>query len=71
MRIKVILRNSETGQYYAGQNRWVDDCVEAHDFCIVDNVAKMTRGQESRSLEVVMQHDDPPCDLVLPVSVDW
>jgi hypothetical protein len=40
-KIKVFLRHCETGEYYAGHDKWVENRAEAHDFCDVDVADKL------------------------------
>ena len=67
MNFKVFLRNREAGQYYAGSNRWSANSSEAHDFETVESAIELARTQKLTEMEVVLNYDDPACDLVLPL----
>ena len=64
---QVLLRNSKTGQYYAGPSRWVGGCSGAREFGTVEEAIGFWRGLEVDGMEVVLHYDDPQCDLVLPL----
>jgi len=67
MNMGVFLRNRETGNYYAGSNGWSGNSSKAHDFETVENAIELARTQKLAYMEVVLQYDDPACDLVLPL----
>ena len=67
MKAQAFLRNRETGQYYAGSNRWSANSSEAHDFETVESAIELARTQRLADMEVVLHYDDPACDLVLPL----
>ena len=71
MKATVLLRNKETGQYYAGPAGWVRDCAAAHDFETVEGAVQSARTQKLAGAEVVLRYEDPACDLVLPVRQEW
>lgn len=71
MKAMVLLRNQETGQYYAGLNGWVGNCAGAHDFGAVENATQLARTEKLAGMEVVLRYDDPVCDLVLPFRGNW
>jgi hypothetical protein len=66
-KMKVFLRNRETGQFYAGTNGWTGDASVAHDFEIVESAVQFARTQKLAVVEVVVRNDDPTRDVVLRV----
>ena len=67
MKAQAFLRNRETGQYYTTSNGWSGNGSEAHDFETVESAIELARTQRLADMEVVLHHDDPACDLVLPL----
>jgi hypothetical protein len=65
---QVFLRNSETGLWYAGADRWVAGSGGGRDFGTVEEAIDCWRGMGVDGVEVVLHYDDPQCDLVLPLS---
>ena len=65
--MKVLLRNRETGRYYAGPNEWSAKSSVAHDFEEVQSAIRFVRTQKLSGMEAVLRYDDPTCDLVLPL----
>jgi hypothetical protein len=64
---QVLLRNSETGQWYAGPDRWIGACSGAREFGTVEEAIRFWRGLGVDGMEVVLHYDDPQCNLVLPL----
>lgn len=62
----VLLRNRATGQLYAGSKEWTEDASGAHNFEAVESAIEFARTERLAGMEVVLRHDDPICDLVLP-----
>jgi hypothetical protein len=67
MKMKVFLKNRETGQFYAGSQGWSGDASVAHDFDAVEGAVKFARTQGVAGLDVLLRDGDPACDLILPV----
>jgi hypothetical protein len=67
MNSKVLLRNRETGQYYAGTNGWTGNASLAHDFETVESAVQLAQTQRLPGMEAVLRYDNPGCDLILPV----
>lgn len=67
MRAKVLLRNRETGQFYAGSNGWSGHTSVAHDFDTVESATHFARTERLAGMEVVLRSDDTGCDLILPL----
>jgi len=64
---QVFLRKTQTGQWYAGPDRWVGECSGAHDFGAVEEAIAFWKGLGMDGAEVVLHYDEPECDLVLPL----
>jgi hypothetical protein len=67
MNPRVLLRNRETGQYYAGPSGWIKNCDATHCFDNVEDAVQSGRTQKLAGVEVVLRYEDPACDLVLPL----
>jgi hypothetical protein len=67
MRARVLLRNRETGQFYAGSNGWSGNSSVAHDFDAVESATQFAKTERLAGMEVVLRYDDPVCDLILPL----
>ena len=68
MKMKVFLRNRETGQYYTGSIGWSGSNSVAHDFDAVEDAIQFARTERLVGMEVVLHFDeDPLCDLILPL----
>jgi hypothetical protein len=71
MSARILLRNRETGEYYAGGAGWVGDRAAALTFERVETAFELAQNQKLADLEVVLKYEDPDCDLVLPVRQVW
>jgi hypothetical protein len=68
MNARVLLRNRETGQYFADSLGWTTNCAQAYDFYKVEDAAEFGRTKNLAGMEVVLRYEDFACDLVLPVT---
>ena len=66
--MRVLLRDTETGRFFAGADRWETSSALAFDFLTVESAASQSRAVTSGKLEIVLSYEDPPCELVLPVQ---
>src|ERR1039457_4747102 len=55
MRARVLLRNRETGQFYAGSNGWSGNSSVAHDFDAVESATQFAKTERFAGLEVVVR----------------
>jgi len=69
MKIRVLLRNSGTGEYFVGPDEWDGNVLCAQQFSTVQTAVRWARLQLLSGLEVVLTEDDPRHELVLPVPV--
>ena len=65
-KIKVLLRNRETGQYYTGSNGWNGDSSVAHDFDTVESAIKFAKTERLAGLEVLVR-DNFGHEMILPL----
>jgi hypothetical protein len=66
--MRVLLRNAETGRFFAGADRWEASPVLAFDFLTVETAARQGRAVTSARMEIVLSYEEPPCELVFPVG---
>lgn len=66
MKMKVFLRNRETGQFYTGPTGWSEDNSVAHDFDTVEIATTFAKTERLAGLEVVVR-DKTGCDMILPL----
>ena len=70
MKMKVLLRNRETGQFYAGSRRWSRNTSAAHNFETLESAVQLARTHRLAGMEVCLRCDDPTWDTVLPFRQD-
>jgi len=64
--MKVLLRNRETGQYYAGSNGWSGDSSGAPDFDTVESATEFAKTERLAGLEVLVR-DNFGYEMILPL----
>jgi CheY-like chemotaxis protein len=64
---KVLLRDTESLAYYAGFNEWVSQVNLAFDFERVELAESVALAENMRNVEIVLRHEQPECDLAVPV----
>jgi hypothetical protein len=69
--MRAILRNRNTGLYYAECNRWVPDPDRALDFDEIEHPGLLVFEEGATELEVVVSFEDSDCELVMPVRLEW
>ncbi|HSU56409.1 MAG TPA: hypothetical protein VLT36_20285 [Candidatus Dormibacteraeota bacterium] len=65
--MKVFLRSTETGQFYAGPDKWTGDHAEAHDFQGPDSALDTVSQDKLTAMEVVMHFEEAAFDLPLKI----
>ena len=65
--MSVLLRHALVGLYYAGRKHWVGDPGAALDLGSIEHAAERSREESFEDMDIVVTHDDPSCELVLPV----
>jgi hypothetical protein len=66
--MSVLLRNARVGLYYAGRKHWVGNPATAADLKTIERAAELSRDENFEQMEIVVGHEDPECELVLPVG---
>jgi hypothetical protein len=66
--MKVLLRNSRIGLYYAGRKHWVGKPDAAVDLGTIEHAAELSRDEDFAQMEILVDYGDPACELVLPLS---
>ena len=65
--MKVLLRHTRTGMFYAGPDQWANDPAQALDFQMTDRALDAVRDARLNSMEVLMQFEDPHFEIPLSV----
>jgi hypothetical protein len=65
--MKILLRNIQTGLFYAGPNQWTNNDPEAFDFEQTDLALDAVRDGKLQSIEVLMKFEDPAYEIPLHI----
>ena len=65
--MKILLRNTQTGLFYAAPNRWTKNDPEAFDFEETNLALDAVRNAKLQSIEVLMKFEDPAFEIPLKV----
>jgi len=65
--MKIILRDTETGRFYAGPEKWTEDDTEAFDFQETNLALDTVQEAKLRRIEVLMRFDNPTFEIPLKV----
>ena len=63
----MLLRNAKIGLYYAGRKHWVGRVDAAADLMTVEHATEVSADESFDQMEIVVDYDDPACELVLPL----
>jgi hypothetical protein len=66
--MSVILRNSRIGLYYAGRKHWVGRPDAAVDLGTIEHATELSRDENFDEMEILVDYNDPNCELVLPLK---
>jgi len=66
--MKVLLRNPSIGLYYAGRKHWVSRSDAAANLGTIERAFELSREESFEQMEILVDYDDPLCELVLPVK---
>jgi hypothetical protein len=66
--MKVLLKHAQTGLYYGKENVWISEVAEAVDFCELQTAGRMVMENELEDVNVVLNYDEPHCELALNPS---
>jgi hypothetical protein len=68
--MRVLLRNNRIGLYYAGRKYWVSRLAAAADLRTIERAAELSRDESFEQMEIVVDYEDPVCELVLPLRAE-
>jgi CheY-like chemotaxis protein len=63
----VLLRRKGSGEYYAGNRKWVSGRSQAINFERVELAEAVATAEHLEGLEIVLLYEGPACELTLPV----
>ena len=66
--MRVLLRHTSIGLYYAGRKHWVGKSEAAADLGTIERAAEVSRDENFEQMEILVEDGDPSCELVLPVK---
>jgi hypothetical protein len=66
--VKVLLRNSRIGLYYAGRKHWVGKAEAAADLETIERATELSREENFDEMDILVEYDDPICEQVLPLK---
>lgn len=65
--MKVLLRDTQTGLFYAGPEQWTREQSEATDFHAPDRALDQVRDAQLSTMEVVIHFEETRFDLPLTI----
>jgi len=66
----VLLRNEETGMFYAGPERWAEHTSDAVDFVTIPDATQFALAHLPPGMEIVIPYGSSAGDIILPVVAD-
>ncbi len=66
--MRVWLRHTRLGLYYAGRKHWAKNPEAALDLETIERATEVSREEDFRQMQIVVNYDDPTCSLVLSVK---
>jgi len=69
--MQVLLRDTTSGLYYAGQNSLTPDPSDAVDFRQIEDAVRSALERGLPAAQVVLNYVSPRCQLALPVLAEW
>ena len=66
--MRVLLRNTQTGLFYAGPDQWTEDHSGAVDFEATDRALDRVSEAKLQTVEVLMRFEDPHFEIPLAIS---
>lgn len=67
--MKIILKDSRTGLYYGGDQRWSVEAWGAMEFSSSTAAAALALAEKLENVDVVLRYENPTCELTLPLAV--
>jgi len=65
--MKVLLRNTQTGLFYAGPGQWTADPSPAVDFEATDVALDRVSHEKLEAMEVLMHFEDPHFEIPMNI----
>jgi hypothetical protein len=65
--MKILLRNTRTGLFYVGPDRWTENDPEAFNFEKTDQALDAVREGKMQSIEVLMKFENPAFEIPLSI----
>jgi hypothetical protein len=65
--MRVLLRNTQTGLFYAGPDQWTQERSEALDFEATDRALDRVSQAKLQAMEVLMHFDDSHFEIPLTI----
>jgi hypothetical protein len=66
--VRIVLKNSLTGLYYAGNQAWSADVSGAMEFDSCKAAAALALAEKLETVDVVLRYENPTCELKLPLA---
>ncbi len=63
--MKILLRDAETRLFEGESGAWTPELSEAVRFTTLENAGQQALAYCEREVEVVLQYEDPPCEMAL------
>ena len=65
--MKILLRNTQTGLFYVGPDRWNDNDPEALNFEQTDLALDAVRDAKLKGIEVLVKFENPSFEIPLTI----
>ncbi len=65
--MKILLRSTQTGLFYAGPDHWTGNGPEAFDFQQTDLALDTVRDSKLKGIELLMKFEDPEFEIPLTI----
>ena len=65
--MKILLRDTQTGLFYAGPNQWSEGQDEARDFKTPDIALDLVDESRLNAMEIIVHFDDAAFDVPLTI----
>lgn len=66
--MRVLLRNADSGLFYAGSAEWTSDPADALDFEETDRALDAVCNDKLSGVQILMRFDDPVYEIPLTVA---
>jgi hypothetical protein len=65
--MRVLLRNTQTGLFYAGAGEWTEERTQAQDFEATDRALDTVSEAKLQAVEVLMHFEDPYFEIPMAI----